>query len=59
MTENKFKVTYRHPRKEGAILEVAGILESELNAETLLIRRLDGVLVDIPQVNVIKAEQLS
>ena len=56
---NKVKVTYQHPRKENTILEVAGFLESDKTAEVVLVRRLDGVLVDIPQLNILKIDELS
>ena len=56
---NKVRVTYQHPVKENVILEVVGILESELTADVVLVRRLDGVLVDIPRLNVLKTDQLA
>jgi hypothetical protein len=56
---NKVKVTYRHQIKENTILEVAGHMESEADAPIVLVRRLDGVLIDIPRQNVIKIDQLS
>lgn len=56
---NKVKITYRHQVKEGVMLQVVGNLESELTAETVLVRRLDGVLVDIPVGNIIQVDELS
>ena len=59
MTENRYRVTYTHPVKENVVLEVVGTLESELTAETVLVRRIDGVLIDIPNNNVLKTDKLS
>ena len=41
------------------MLQVVGNLESELTAETVLVRRLDGVLIDIPVGNIIQVDELS
>jgi len=56
---NKVKITYRHQIKENVMLQVVGNLESELTAETVLVRRLDGVLIDIPVGNIIQVDELS
>lgn len=56
---NRVRVTYQHPIKENVVLEVVGTLESELTADVVLVRRLDGVLVDIPRLNVLKTDQLA
>lgn len=56
---NKVKITYRHPLKESVMLQVVGNLESELTAETVLVRRLDGILIDIPVGNIIQVDELS
>lgn len=58
-TANRVRVTYQHPVKENVILEVVGTMETDMNADTVLVRRIDGVLIDIPRINVLKFDQLT
>lgn len=60
----KFKYTYLHPLagvegsgKEGVQLEVAGTFE-RIEGDNTIVRRLDGLLIDIPTVNIISANTI-
>lgn len=61
---SKIKYTYLHPLagvegsgKEGVQLEVAGTFEG-IEGDNTLVRRLDGLLIDIPTANIISANTL-
>lgn len=58
-TDGRVRITYNHQIKQNTILEVVGLLESTLEDEVVLVRRLDGALIDIPRMNIVKFEQLT
>lgn len=57
-TDGRKKYTYNHPVKEGEVLEVVGTDERTEGAYTM-VRRLDGIIVDIPTANITNTEELS
>lgn len=53
--ENKVRITYHHPVKEGETLEVVGwVLEA--NDETTYVKRIDGYSIDVPTANIISKD---
>ena len=57
-TAGRKKITYNHQIKEGVVLEVIGTI-NEVNDTTTFVRRLDGIIVDIPTANIKNTENLS
>ena len=57
-TEGRKKITYNHQIKEGVVLEVIGTI-NEVNDTTTFVRRLDGIIVDIPTANITNTETLT
>jgi|TARA_B100001093_G_scaffold31806_2_gene27507 hypothetical protein len=57
-TAGRKKITYNHQIKEGVVLEVIGTI-NEVNDTTTFVRRLDGIIVDIPTANITNTETLT
>lgn len=57
-TAGRKKITYNHPIKDGVVLEVIGTI-NEVNDTTTFVRRLDGIIVDIPTANITNTETLT
>tara|TARA_X000000950_G_C13664676_1_gene557400 strand:- start:28 stop:207 length:180 start_codon:yes stop_codon:yes gene_type:complete len=57
-SDGRVRYTYNHPVKEGVVLEVVGV-EERVEGEYTLVRRLDGIIVDIPTANITNTETLN
>tara|TARA_B110000285_G_C14904813_1_gene505033 strand:- start:30 stop:209 length:180 start_codon:yes stop_codon:yes gene_type:complete len=57
-TDGRKKYTYNHPVKEGVELEVIGT-EERVEGEYTYVRRLDGIIVDMPTANITNKEVLN
>lgn len=57
-TAGRIKYTYNHPVKEGVVLEVIAV-EEKVEGDYTFVRRLDGIIVDIPTANITNKENLT
>lgn len=48
---SKYRITYNHEIKDSVVLEVVGTKEREEDGR-MYIRRIDGIIVDMPVANI-------
>lgn len=55
--EQKVRIKYKHPAKEGEELEVVGWVYS-VDDTTTFVKRIDGYSIDIPTANILSQDVL-
>jgi hypothetical protein len=55
---SKYRITYNHEIKDGVVLEVVGTKEREEDGR-MYIRRIDGIIVDMPTTNITEEVEIT
>lgn len=55
---SKYRITYNHEIKDGVVLEVVGTKEREEDGR-MYIRRIDGIIVDMPTANITEEVEIT